>query len=384
MDSRLLWLALGAFAGSVESALVVAVMPAVAAETRVSISEAGLVVFVYSIAYGFGTPLLATLFGGVDRRRIVAGAELAFGLGAILFGLLPGFLLILMARTGLAFGAGLFTSTAQSTAVALAAPGQRGRAVSTVVLGGSLAVAFGAPLAALLAQNFGWRPVYVGVGLLAVIASATMWWRLPRDLHGDKRTLRERLSVVRVKGVPMVLLSSGLVVLSIFMLMTYLAPVTTIGIGLAGTAMPAVLFAYGLGALAGNYTAGWMADRFGARRTISTFLVALVLLLASLPLVPMVPIELRQPVFLGFAAIFGGLSWGSFPAQLLRLAALAPTSVPLAASLNLTAINIGGAIAALVGGVAFETAGLIGIGWGGAIVAVLALVVTLLVPEPAE
>ena len=71
MDSRLLWLALGAFAGSVESALVVAVMPAVALETGVSISEAGLVVFVYSIAYGFGTPRSPST---ATRSRSVRGS----------------------------------------------------------------------------------------------------------------------------------------------------------------------------------------------------------------------------------------------------------------------------------------------------------------------
>lgn len=384
MDSRLLWLALGAFAGSVESALVVAVMPAVAAETGVSISEAGLVVFAYSIAYGFGTPLLATLLGGVDRRSVVAGAELAFGLGTILFGLLPGFLAILMARTALAFGAGLFTSTAQSTAVALAEPGKRGKAVSTVVLGGTIAVAFGAPLAALAAELYGWRTAYVGLGLIAVTASAIMWWRLPDNLHGDKRSLRERISVLGERGVPMALLTSGLGVLATFMLMIYLAPVTTDGIGLASSVMPMVLFAYGIGALAGNHIAGAVTDAFGPRRTMALFLVALIVLLAALPLVAMVPMELREPAFLAYIFLFGGLTWGFFPAQLLRLAALAPKSVPLAASINLTAANIGGAIAALIGGFAFEQAGLFGVGVGGAMIAVLALITTNLVPDPKD
>jgi predicted MFS family arabinose efflux permease len=67
---------------------------------------------------------------------------------------------------------------------------------------------------------------------------------------------------------------------------------------------------------------------------------------------------------------------------LLRLALLAPNSVPLAASLNLTAGNVGGAVAALVGGFAFEAGGLMGVGFGGAAVAILALGTALLVPRP--
>ena len=382
MDSRLLWLALGAFAGSVESALVVAVMPAVALETGVSISEAGLVVFVYSIAYGFGTPLLSTLFGGVDRRRIVAGAEFAFGCGTLLFGLLPGFIAILLARTALAFGAGLFTSTAQSTAVALAQPGKRGKAVSTVGLGGTIAVAFGAPLAALIAQLYGWRVAYVGLGLIAVTASAIMWWRQPHALHGDPRTLRERIAVLGERGVPMTLVTSGLVTLAAFILMIYLAPIATTGLGLKPTAMPMLLFAFGVGALVGNYSAGWTVDRLGTRLTMIVFVVAMIVLLGCLPLVAMTPPETREGVFLAYMVIFGGLTWGFFPAQLLRLALLAPSSVPLAASLNLTAGNIGGALAALAGGFAFERFGVVGVGLGGAAIATLALGTSLLVPDP--
>ena len=107
MDVRLLWLALGAFAGSVESSLIVVVMPEVAAEVGVSIADAGWLIFVYSLAYGIGTPILATLFGHVDRRTVVAGAEFVFGTMALLFGLLPGYLLLLTARTFLAMGAGM-------------------------------------------------------------------------------------------------------------------------------------------------------------------------------------------------------------------------------------------------------------------------------------
>lgn len=382
MDSRLLWLALGAFAGSVESALVVAVMPAVAAETGVSISQAGLLVFVYSIAYGLGTPLFSTLFGGIHRRRVVAGAEFAFGIGAILLGLLPGFFALLLARTVLACGAGLFTSTAQSTAVALAAPGKRGRALSTVVFGGTVAVAFGAPAAALIAQHVGWRPTYIGLGLVGVTAAAIMWWRLPRNMLGDRKTLRQRLSVVRTPGVPMALLTSALGTLAMFMLMIFLAPVTNAGLGLGSSAMPAVLFAFGLGALVGNQLAGRLCDKLGPRRTVTLLLELALVLLAMLPLVALVPLEFRQAAFLGYVACFGALSWGMFPAQLLRLATIAPDAVPLAAALNLTAGNLGGAVAALLGGFAFETAGLVGVGLGGAFAALLALVSIWLVRDP--
>jgi len=381
MDVRLLWLALGAFAGSVESSLVVSVLPAISAETGVSIAQAGYVVVFYSIAYGIGTPLLTTLFGAVDRRRVVAGAELLFGLAAILFGLLPGFALILVARTMLALGAGLFTSTAQSTAVALAAPGRRGRAVSTVVMGGSIAVAVGAPLGALVAELYGWRVAYVGLGLIAVFASATMWLKLPHDIHGDKRSLRERLALLGIRGVPMTLLSSALGAFAMFVALTYLAPITTQLIGLGQSMMPTVLLAFGIGALGGNFIGGYLVDRIGARSTMVAILGGMIFELAAIDLIALLPAGAVVPVYLVHMAIFGVVTWAYFPSQISRLAVLAPASVPLAASLNLTAMNLGGALSALAGGVALEQLGVASLGWLGAAVAVAAMVVTVLAPD---
>lgn len=385
MDSRLLYLALGSFAGNVEGALIVVVLPAIAAETGVSIAQAGLLVFCYSIAYGFGTPLLSTLLGGVDRRTVVAGGELAFGIAALLMGLLPGYLLLLVVRTFLACGAGMFTSTAQATAVAIAAPGKRGKAMATVMLGATIGVAAGVPLAALVANVYGWRVAYIGIGLLGIAASLTLRLRLPDNLHGDTQTIRQRLSVVRIKGVPMMLLASGLMSISGFMLMTYLTPVATGEMGLTQAAMPVVMLVFGIGALLGNFIIGWLADRIGPRRTVLLSISATICLLLGLPLVGQLPLETRQVAFIGCVGLFGMLTWGAFPAQLLRLANIAHSSMPLAASLNLTAGNLGVATAAVLGGFAFERAGLYGIGWGGAAIAVLALLVSVAVPErPAE
>lgn len=381
MDVRLLWLALGAFAGSVESSLIVSVLPAIATETGVTLAQAGYLIFGYSVAYGIGTPVLSTVFGHLDRRSVVAGAELLFGLMALLLGVLPGFLLLVLARTFLALGAGLFTSTAQSTAVALAAPGKRGSAISTVVMGGSIAVAVGAPASALVAEFLGWRVAYLGLGVLAIIASATMWLKLPGDIHGDARTMRERLSVLKVPGMPMTLLASGVMVLASFIFFNYLAPVTTDLLGLDRVLLPLVMLAFGIGAMFGNFFGGRLADRIGGRQTMLVIGGLMVLLLAAVPLLAMLPRPVVLPAFLLHMLLYGVVSWGFFPPQLHRLAALAPAAVPLSASLNLTSMNIGGALSALVGGLVLENLGIAWLGPIGAVAAVAALAVAYLAPD---
>ncbi|MGV3490886.1 MAG: MFS transporter [Devosia sp.] len=374
MDVRLLWLALGAFAGSVESSLIVLVMPDIAAETGVTLGETGWLIFAYSLAYGIGTPVLATVLGRVDRRTVVAGGELVFGVMALLFGLVPQFLMLLMARTVLAMGAGTFTSTAQSTAVALAAPGQRGRAISTVLLGGTIALLAGVPLATIVTNVFGWRVAYIGLGLVGIAAASIMWWRLPGDIRGDTRSLRERLSVLAVPGVPITLLAGGLYVFGTFTFFNYMALVARDLMGIDRGLMPLVMLAFGLGAMAGTQVTGRLSDRYGAKPTALIIVGCAIVLLAGVPMLALLPVGVRLVAFCAFMTCYGVITWGLAVPQLQLLAGLAPQSMQLSAALNLTCGNLGVAASAILGGVVLERLGLAWLGPFGALAVVAALV----------
>jgi predicted MFS family arabinose efflux permease len=381
MDIRLVWLALGAFAGSVESSLIIAVLPAISSETGVSLAATGWLVTLYALFYGFGTPLISTVLGRVDRRTVVASAEFVFGCMSLLLGLLPEFVMLLVARTVLSMGAGTFTSTAQSTAVALADATRRGRAVAIVVMGGSLGVAIGAPVAVWVSQVFGWRPAYLGLGVLALVAALTMWRMLPGDIVGDRRTLRERVSVVSVPGMKWALATSGVMYCASSIVLTYTAPVTTELMGLEASWLPAVFLAFGVGAVAGTGVGGWLTDRYGGRQTMLVMIGLLVVELAALPLIAQLPESLVLPVYLADTVAFGICCWGVSPPQISRLAVLAPVSVQLSAALNLTSMNLGVAAAALGGGWVLQQYGVVSLCWVAALVAVAAVGVAWMVPD---
>ena len=381
MDIRLVWLALGAFAGSVESSLIVAVLPQISSETGVSLGQAGWLVTLYALFYGFGTPLISTTLGRVDRRTVVATAELVFGCASLALGLLPEFLMLAIARSVLSLGAGTFTSTAQSTAVALADASRRGRAVAIVVMGGSLGVAIGAPVAVWVSQTFGWRPAHLGLGVLALVAALTMWRMLPGDIVGDRRTLRERVSVIGVPGMKWALATSGVMYCASSMVLTYTAPLTTGLMGLSASWMPVVFLAFGVGAVAGTGIGGWLTDRYGGRQTMLVMIGLLVVEFAALPLIAMLPRGLVLPVYLFDTLVFGICCWGMSPPQISRLAVLSPASVQLSAALNLTSMNLGVAAAALGGGFVLEHFGVTSLCGAAALVAVAAVVVAWMVPD---
>lgn len=381
MDIRLVWLALGAFAGSVESSLIIAVLPAISSETGVAIGQAAWLVTLYSLFYGLGTPLIATALGKVDRRTVVATGEFVFGCASLALGLLPEFVMLVIARSVLSLGAGTFTSTAQSTAVALADASRRGRAVAIVVMGGSLGAAIGAPLAIWVSQTFGWRPAYLGLGVFALLVSLIMWRMLPGDIAGDPRTLRERISVIGIPGMKWAISTSGVMLCASSMVLIYTAPITTDLMKLDASWLPIVFLAFGLGAVAGTGIGGWLTDKYGGRQTLLVMIGLLVVEFMALPLIASLPEPLVLPVYLFNTVAFGICCWGISPPQINRLALLAPASVQLAAALNLTSMNLGVAAAALGGGWVLQHFGIGSVGPAAALVAVVAVVVAWMVPD---
>ena len=274
MDTRLLWLAVGAFATSMMAFVFAGLLPLISASANISIIEAGHLVTVYSLAYAIGTPILATLTGAADRKRVIAGALILFLAGNIAAATSSSLAVLTAAQIVMGASAGLYAATAQATAVMLAGLEHRAKAVAAVVGGTTFAVALGAPLGSLIGNLAGWRATFLFVGLVAVFCAAVLWWRLPRGLPGVKLTLSERVLTIGRPGILPSLIVTFLYLTGGFALISYLAPLATEGAGMPVTVLPAILLAFGVGAVAGNYASGQLTDRLGATRVVTFSLLA--------------------------------------------------------------------------------------------------------------
>ncbi|TIO82722.1 MAG: MFS transporter, partial [Mesorhizobium sp.] len=119
MDKRIFWLALGSFAISTEGFVISSLLPDIAADAGISVPLAGSLITAFALAYAIGAPILATLTGEWDRRRVILWTLVFFVIGNIVAALSSSFELLLLARIVMALSSGLFAATAQGTAVAL-------------------------------------------------------------------------------------------------------------------------------------------------------------------------------------------------------------------------------------------------------------------------
>ncbi|MGB3339705.1 MAG: MFS transporter [Devosia sp.] len=373
MDIRLLWLAVGTFAIGVESFAISSLLPQIADSTGVTLTQAGYLVLAFALANAFGSPILAALSGTADRRRTLTITALLFAAGAVWAGFSQGYADLMAARILMAFAAGLYTATAQATGVAISSVDHRARAISVIVGGTTMAVAFGAPLGALVAGLVSWRGSYFMVAGFGVIAALSIWVMLPSGLRGAPLTLRQRIAAVALPGVPGALLTTLLNLAGAFTVIIYLAVVTTESIGLPRELVPAVLLAFGIGAAFGNAAGGQLADRVGARPTVIGAALLNGVMLVAISLAAHLPAAIVGPAFFALIVLWGATGWAFPPAQSSYLLSLSPGNAPLVLSLNASALYLGIAGGSLIGGLVLQYGTPSDLGWIGALLPALSL-----------
>ena len=266
--SRLVSLALGAFAIGTESYVVAGVLPTIASDLGVTVPIAGQLITAFALTYALGSPLIAVATGSMERRRLLLASIGAFGLFNLLGAVAHSYALLFAARIGMGLAAGTFMPAASAYAVAAIAPEQRGRALSIIYGGLTVAMVIGAPLGVLLGEHLGWRFIFVIVAALALVALAGLAFTLKPLRAAAAVSLAERIAIARRPDVLATLAVTVLALAGAYTVYSYLATFLHETSHLTGDAVALVLFLFGLGATAGNFLSGSVTDRIGPRRVI--------------------------------------------------------------------------------------------------------------------
>lgn len=369
----ILSLAIGGFGiGTTEFAMM-GLLPNVAEGVGVSVPEAGHVISAYALGVVVGAPVLVAIGAKMPRKALALGLMALFTVGNLLSVLAQDYTSLLITRFIAGLPHGAFFGVAAVLAASLVAPTKRGRAISMVMMGLSVANVLGVPLATFVGQQFGWRWLFVMVGAIGVITMICMAMFVPHQKAHPDASLRNELSALRRGQVWLTLLVGVVGFGGFFAVYTYVANTMTDVAGFASDFLPVIVGLYGLGMVAGNYVGGRLADWsvMGSIYTMMAFIAA-VLMIYSLT----VHIQWLALVMIFVIGASGAMLVPSLQTRLLDVSPGAPT---LASSLNHSALNMANALGAFVGGLVITW------GWGftapamvGAALAVLGLAIALL------
>ncbi|WP_420962648.1 MFS transporter [Brucella sp. IR073] len=384
MDKRFFWLALGSFTIGTEGYVISSLLPAIADDVGITVPHAGFLITAFALAYAIGAPVLTTLAAAADRRRVITATMGFFVIGSLAAAVSSSFGMLVIARVVMALAAGLFTATAQATAVALAGPKHQAKAISIIAGGATVAVTLGAPLGALIGAVFGWRGTFLTIGILSGIAAIVLWNELPRGLTGERQLLSQRMAAAVQPGVLPGLITTFLFTAGSFTVYSYIAPLAMQGAGLGSRTLPVMLLLFGLGAVIGNLAGGALADRFGASRAGFFMLVFDALILAVLSLIPLfAPRPLAGELLIAAMVPWGLIGWAFPPAQASHIVSVAPKLAPMTLALNNSVVFLGVAVGSVAGSLVLEHGGAAWLGFVSAGFAVLAMVWLLVFQEPA-
>lgn len=377
MNIRLLALALGTFAIGTGSFVFAGLLEGVAADLSVSVGMAGHLVTVFAVTYAVSSPVLVTLAGAVAPRRILFVAMSVFALANAVAVVAPTFELLLLCRAVAACGAAAFTPTALAVASSLAPPEERGRALSFITGGLTVAFVIGIPLGSLIGTYSSWRMTFVMVAILGAVAAVGIR-TLPRVESPPIVSLRERMDTLRQPVVLAALSLTALGLMGAFVVFTYISPLLAEITGFGGTGVSGLLFLFGVSAIFGNMLGGYGADNIGyARLAMSVLVLLCVSLMAFSFLVASSGSALAIPGTFAALAAWGVAGFAFNPLQQYRVSQLAPRVRNVALSLNASAIYLGQGVGAGLGALALDYGSLGTLGWVGALCVALALALLL-------
>lgn len=333
----LLWLlGLGTFAIGIDAFVVAGVLGEISRDLSTPVAGTGQLVTIFALSYAVLAPISAWALAGWSRRSILLLAMIVFVAANVLSTLAPSFETLALSRILAALGAASYTPQAVAAVSELVSPERKGRALSIVYGGMTVATALGVPFGTWIGQTLGWRATFAAVVVLGFATLLGLAILLPSLAVPGSHRLRDRLSAITKPQVLTTLSITFLAALSEHTAYSYISVI------LAGTGfddlpvLPIALGFFGLGAVIGNVAAGFGTDRFGNRAVIVFAVTVQSLALLALVFVQGVPLAACLVLF-----VWGVAGWMYLVPIQHRLLDLSRSYGAFTVSLNSSVLYLG-------------------------------------------
>ncbi|KAA5830655.1 MFS transporter [Saccharopolyspora hirsuta] len=333
-------LAAAVFAQGTSEFMLSGMLAGIAADSGVSLGEAGLLTSVFAVGMVIGAPAMAMAASAVPRRVSLLGFLALFALCHLVGATTANFAVLLGTRLVAAVANAGFLAVVLASLPVLVRPSLVGRATSVILSGVTIACIAGVPAGTALGQLWGWQSAFWAIAALSAAALVVLWPTTSAFSRSDApvatapvwtewRTLaRPRLLVVIGIGV--------LVNAATFAAFTYLGSITTAVTGPGSSWVPVSLALFGIGSFLGVTAAGRYSDRYAQRIiTGGAAVVTALWLLAAFSAHVL-------PGVLALALVTGAGSFGVGSTVIASIVSSASETAPrIAGAVATTAFNLG-------------------------------------------
>lgn len=352
MQTRLWSLTLGNFAIGTGVMIVPGMLNELSADLAISPAQVGMLISAFAMTICVTGPFLAGWTSAIERRKLLTASLMLYAAMHWLAALSPGYNTLLIARMLTALGAAVFTAQAAATAGLMVPPEVRGKAIGLVFLGWSIAAVVGTPIGAYLGAHIGWRPTFGLVGLLTALFAVGVWMQIPPKLHVAPMDRAAWKALFANTPLLLAISVTAIQALGMFTIFSYMALVLKDSIGATPTVISMMFLFFGITGVLGNVIGARVMDRIGPMRV---GVAAMGCMLAAMVLWPLT--QGSMAITAALILLWGLGCFAINGSQQARLVAMAPPLASASVSLNSSAIYLGQASGAFLGGMIVSAQG---------------------------
>ncbi|MEE1796746.1 MFS transporter [Streptomyces sp. BE308] len=379
-SAAVLVLALGVFGIITTEMGIVGVLPRLSAELGVPPSTAGWLVGAFALVIAVTGPFTTLLASGIDRKKVLAASIAVFALSNAVYALTTQYEVMLAFRIIPAVFHPVFFSVALATAARMVVTkdGEDGedakaatRATTTVFAGVTVGFAFGVPLTSYLAEHLSLPAAFWFGALVNLIAFLGILRLLPSLPVGQRVSYGSQLSVLRQPRMWLTITSVVLIFAAMFSVYGYFAEYLGQVTDMDGSWVSAMLMAFGIVMILGNFAFGSLLQRNLVRTALAYPALCLLVYVLVYAIGPRF-----VPMVLG-VLVWGAVHSGGLIVTQSWLGRDARDAPEFGNSLFISFSNLGITLGTAAGGWVLSAAGARRLPWVGAGFAIAALVVML-------
>lgn len=367
---RVLVLGFCAFIFNTSEFVPVGLLSDISNDFGISPSETGWMLTIYAWIVGVISLPMMLVTSQMERKKLLISTCCVFigsqGLSTIAWD----FQSLMLSRIGVAFAHAIFWSITASIAIRVAPAGKMNFALSVLATGTAMAMVLGVPLGRIIGQLLGWRMSFAAIGLAALLITFAVYRLLPSLPSLTRTNLRAKIKKVFTnKPLFIMYFALFLAFTAHYGSYSYIEPFLMDFGGISSNFTTVILLTFGVAGILGSILFSNVGEKYSAQLMVGSAICMTVCMFSLV-------YALRSNTLLLIITLIWGtallLTCLAIQTRVLNIDASASDIIM---SLFSGIINLGIGAGALVGSLTIDHIGLEFVGYVGALVAALSLVV---------
>lgn len=354
--------------------VIIGILPNIASDLNVPITQAGLLISVFAIVYSVSAPVVTAFLSRFPRHKTMLTLLALFVCGNIACMTAVNYDMMVAARVFLAIVSSVLISISMTFAPDVAMRRYTSSVISLIFAGFNIASVVGVPLSMFITQFTSWRAAFAFITLVGIAIFVLVLKHLPRKSLPPTNNILGQLVLLTDRRIIMAAAAMIFSGSASYCFYTYLTPILTEKLGLDESMLSLAFIIFGVAAIISNLTSP-LLNRVGGMRNL--WIVFALQTVASIALTFTMTYFIAGSITIFALGILMYLL--NTPTQMYYLQIskkFYPGTLALAGSLTSSAYNVGIALGAFAGSFSVDVFGLDSVGIAGGVFALLATAIS--------